>query len=266
MREKERNNKNKKEPEEKRVLILASAVLILTLIVMATVACYYYHFTPAVTSAPAAPVSVSSAATATAISTVAPEATPALLTATSTPTPAPTSMPTPKVISGGFVVNDSMSPPPEGPVSEPTGDPVILSLEGPETALVGDTFTVEVKVNPNGRNVTGIQTCLLFDKDLVHVDSVVIIGDKDEDFSVPAIPAIINNEQGAVENILGMSSPPDSFPAEEFIFAVITLTAKEPGDAKLQLERNVATYASGTDILVLLPIKAEEKTITIKTG
>ncbi len=177
--------------------------------------------------------------------------------------PTATATATPVVISGGFVINDSMEPPPKTPVPEPSGNPVILSLQGPETVIVGDTFTISVMVNPNGRDVSGVQTSFPFNKDLVQVNSVTMGDEVDKDFS---IPASIDNERGVIENIVGTTSPSAPFPKEEFIFAVINLTAKEPGDAELRLERNAASYAGNTETPILLPTKAEGKTIIIKTA
>ena len=180
---------------------------------------------------------------------------------TATPTPTATPVP-PRVVGGGFAINDSMDPPPRTPTPDMSKvNPAILSLETPETVMVGDIFTISVMVNPNGNEINGIQTSLQFNKDLVQVDSIEMSDKINESFS---IPAIINNEQGTVENIFGMPPLPASFPKEEFIFAVISLTAKEPGNAELRLERNVATYASGADTPILLPTKTEVKNITIK--
>lgn len=180
-------------------------------------------------------------------------------TATPAPTAAPTEESEPARVGGigEIAINDSMEPPPPTPTPDMSGvKPVIFSLEAPEEVAAGDIFTVNITMDSNGNEIIGVQTNFWFDKGLVQVDSVTMGSDVDESLS---IPVSINSNQG-VSHISGM---PLSFPApfpDSFTFAVINLTANNPGNAELQLEGIIAVNSDNNP----LPTKTEGASITIK--
>jgi len=126
-----------------------------------------------------------------------------------------------------------------------------------QSVPVGDTFTVDIAVNP-AEPIGGVSLDLCFDPSILSVVEV-----EEGDLGLPLWVKTVNNETGVVT--LAGTTLEAATVSEPGSFAVITFESKASGTSALTIEKlEVGTYKDKTPILVFS--LASNGEVTVQPG
>ncbi len=229
---KNRKNKKKNKNSEKgkmRAVISASALVLIGIIILLSL----FHNTNDINNAKTITETV---------------------TAPVVPTPTPVQsqpQPTQPTYAGGFAINDSLVPPPPAPTAA-VGNVIIAIALQEDQVKRGDTFTVELEVNPNGNSIAGVQLDFNYTYDKLTIEDI----EKGSDFSWFYV--LDKKNQPGVRTIVGIF-PPNATATTAFDFARIKMKATAAGTAAVGISKAIVVDSDGMQY----PVEVKEKSIPI---